>query len=170
MQFTLNKQKCKLLSFNPRAEVHGQDCVPAADLKIEVSLPNDDLAEFHPALKALLYHYDSQIAGDLVDAAKKDEDANYAPHLRMGKLGLPLKWEDEMIGAGVTVHYGTGGKSDIVLDTANVNGFSIDPQQGGTVIVTFRVQGHPDEKQSGKLCQMVQQDIELTLTPPDAGE
>ncbi len=165
--FALHEQKCRLLSFNPRAEHHGEETVPAADLKIEVALANDELAMFHPALKSLLYHYDSQIAGDLVDVAKKDEDKNYSPHLRMQKLVTPLKWDDAITGATVRIHYGATGR-DIVLTTADVNNFTIDPQQGGTVMVGFRVQAKPDEKQSGKLCTMVQTDIELSIEPPEA--
>lgn len=165
--FSLTRQKARLTSFNPRAEHHGEETVPAADLKLEVSIGNEELAMFHHSLKNLLYFYDPQIAGDLVDVAKKDEDKTYAPHLRMPRLVTPIKWDDEIVGGEFTIHYGASQRSDIVLETVNVNNFVIEPQQGGTVVVGFRVQAKPNESQSGKLCTMVQTDLEISLEPAD---
>lgn len=167
MQFELTKTKALLVNVNPRAELHGEDKKPAGDLKLLVDLANDDLAMFSPSLKSLLYHWDAQMGGDLVDVAKRDEDKHYAPHLRMPKLA-PLKWEDEIIGASVTVHHGV--KSDIKLELCSVNEFRIEPKQGGTVSLGFRVQAHPDEKAFGKLCSLIGTDVDITVIPPAADE
>lgn len=164
--FTLQGQTVKLMSFNPRRELHGETPEPAADLKIEATLVNDELAMFHPTLKSLLYHYDSQLAGDLVDVAKKDEDASYAPHLRFPKLG-PLKYEADVVGATVSIAYGL--KSAIIMQGCEINGFVLEPQNGGSVVVSFRVQGHPDEKSAGKLCTLIGCEIDLTIDAPDLG-
>ena len=166
MKFMLSEQTVRLASFNTRAEIHGENPKPAADLKIEAALANDVLAEFHPSLKSFLYHYDDGRQGDLVAAAQK-HDKHWMPPLRIPQLG-PLKWNEEITGAKVTVHYGTGSKSDIVLSTCNVNGFQIEPQEGGTVVLTMRVQAHPDEKQFGKLCTMIGTDINVSIDPPEA--
>lgn len=170
MQFQLSKAKAKLTAFNPRGEFHGEERMPAADLILQTDISNNELAMFHPTLKSSLYHFDDQIGGDLVDAAQKDGDPNYAPHLRFAHLAVPIKWDDAVIGAKVTVHHGVHSKSDIVIDTCRVDGFKIEPKQGGTVTITFKVSGHPDEKAAGKLCTMVQQDLEITLDPPKADE
>ena len=37
---------------------------------------------------------------------------------------------------------------------------------GGSVTVSFRVIAHPDTADVGKLCEFIQRDIELTVTPP----
>jgi hypothetical protein len=34
------------------------------------------------------------------------------------------------------------------------------------VRITFRASFHPDGRTSGKLCQLIDDDIDLTLTPP----
>lgn len=165
MQFELNKTKVKVLDFNPRTEFHGEEHRLAGDLKIGADLDNGCLAMFHPALRSLLYHYDPQVAGDLVDAAKRDEDPDYAPNIRMPHLVLPLKWDGAVVGAGVEIHYGL--KSKIQLETCNVNDFKLEPKQGGTVTVTFMVRCHPaDDKEAGKLCGLIQSDVELSVTPP----
>lgn len=162
--FSLEDQTCTLTNFNPRPELHGEDPKPAADLSIEVSLPNDDLALFHPTLKSLIYHYDKSGDPDLVDQAREGEK-DYAPHLRFPKLGA-LHYKEEIVGAKVTIDYGL--KSDIELNGCNINKFVLDPQVGGTVIVTFRIQMHPDEKQAGKLYTLMGNEITLTIEPPEA--
>lgn len=167
MQLELSKTKVKLVDYNPRSEFHGKDIVTAGDLMISVDLPNDVLASFHPALKSLLYHFDQGLEADLVDQSNNG-DPNYKPHIRMPQLGVPLKWSDSMIGAAVTVHYGV--KSAIDLETCNIDGFKIEPKQGGTVTLGFKIAAHPDEKQSGKLCTMIQTDIEISIAPPTADQ
>jgi len=43
-------------------------------------------------------------------------------------------------------------------------------QDGGSVITSFRVISHPKESELGKLCSLIQQEIEVTLLPPDESE
>lgn len=164
--FSLDKREVKLTNFNPRPERHGEDPVPAADLKIEFAMPNDELCQFHPALKGLLYHYDKAGDADLVDQAREG-DKDYAPHLRIPKLE-PLKYGEEIVGAKVTIDYGL--KSLIELHGANINDFVLDPQQGGSVFVKFRIQAHPDMEQAGRIYSLMGCEITLTIEPPEPAE
>jgi hypothetical protein len=157
-----------LVNLNARAEKHGEENVPAGDIKVRAQLGNDCLAMFHPTLKAMLYHYDKMADEDLVDKAKATDPA-YLPHLRFPEIPA-FSWKGEMIGARVIVHTGIDKKSDIVLDPCNVNSFSMEPQQGGTVIVSFRIQTHPDEKQFGKLYVLNGSTIKISVEPPKAEE
>lgn len=161
--FSLEKQMCKLQNFNPRPERHGEDPVSAADLKIEYAMPNDELAQFHPALKSLLYHFDKKGDIDLVDQAR-DGDKNYAPHLRIDAIDSPIKLKTELVGATVSIDYGLA--SAIVLHGANINEFKLDPQPGGTVYVAFRIQAHPDGTDAGKIYDLMGCEINLTIEPP----
>lgn len=163
-QFELSRANALLISFNPRAEKHGEDPQPAADLRFALNLPSSDLAMLDPTLRSLLFCKDPDRPSDLADQGTE------TPHLRFSKLRGPLEWEHEIIGAQLVVHYGTGGKSDIVIEGCNVNKFSIDPQEGGTVIFGFRVQCHPTEHQNGKLSYMIQKDLEISLAPPEEGK
>jgi hypothetical protein len=157
--FSLERQQVKLADVNPRAERHGEEHVIAADLKLEANMDNGCLAFFHPTLKSLLYFKDESVVNDLVDQIHE------APNLRYKALGLPLKWTTEIIGASVSVHTPVSGK-DIELDMCGVNNFQLEPMEGGTVKLTFRVQAHPSERDLGKLCSMIQQDVEVSVTPP----
>jgi hypothetical protein len=159
MPFALSNQNAKLAHMNTRAEQAGADKVSAADFKFQINVGAEKLAGFAPDLGSFLFGKNGA-GGDLAD------QTHPAPDLRFPRLG-PLDWNGEIVGATLTVHYGTGGKSDVVLGDAKVNKFTIAPQEGGTSIITFRVQAHPDEKQIGKLFGMIQRDVEISLEGPD---
>lgn len=160
--FSLEKTQVKLASVNPRAEIHGDSRVPAFDLKIEAVLPNTALIEFHPELRQMLYKKNE--TPDLVDAIEPDDALT---ELRFPKMGA-IKWEWEGSGYTVTVAYGIGGPSDIVLGECKLDGFKFIPQNGGSLGLGFRVICHPESADVGKLCEFIQQNIDITVTPPEA--
>lgn len=162
-QFALTNQSATLTSFNPRSEQHGDEPTPAADLKFAVAMESALLAMLDPQLRHTLYCKREGVDPDLVNQAHE------APNLRFPKLE-PLRWKHEIVGATLTVHHGLGGASDIVIDGCNVNKFSVDPQEGGTVIVGFRVQCKPSEAACGKLCLLIGEGVDITLEPPAAIE
>jgi hypothetical protein len=158
--FSLEKQNAKLTSVNPRAEIHGTDKVMAADLKFEIKVSNDVLSEFDPSLKFSLYKKQ--------DGSGQTELLNEPGHLPALKFPLmgPVKWGKDFSGYEVVVHYGISGKEDIHLATCQVDQFRFDCQDGGTVVVAFRVIAHPEAKALGRLCEMIQTDVELSLIEP----
>lgn len=155
--FSLLKQNVKLSSFNPRAELHGTETHPAADLTIDANIPNTLLLEFHESLKSLLYMKDAQV----------DIDEDHMTALRMPKMGT-FPYEEEIVGATFTIHHGISAKSDLKMAGCMVNNFKLSAQEGGTVAVKFRVQCHPDEKQMGRLAMMIGTKIEVTIEPPES--
>lgn len=155
--FSLQEQAVKLTSFNPRAELHGEDRVPAADLGFEVKLPNTVLAEFHQSLRGMLYKRPDQ--PDLAD------DGDHMPDLRFPEFGT-LKWNHDYAGYETTIHWGASGKDNIVLSDCEVDKFKFECQNGGTVVISFRVVAHPTERDMGRLCSLIQQDVDVTLQPP----
>lgn len=159
--FSLQEESVRLVNVNPRAELHGEDPKPAADLKIHAKMSNAMLADFHPALRALLYVKDEG-QKDLIS----ENDPEHLTRLRMPKLG-PLKFNEEIVGATVTVHAAVS-KSDITLEGCTVDNFHVEPQEGGTIDITLRVQAHPDEKQMGKLYMLIGKDVEISIEPPEA--
>lgn len=160
--FSLINQQAKLTSFNPRAELHGDEPKPAADIRIDVNVESGELAHFSPTLRGFLFHKDSAANNDLVNAQHD------APNLRFPLMGA-IKWGAEYQGYTLKIAHGIGG-SDLVLQLCEVNAFVFDPKEGGTVHISMRVQCHPDEKQFGKLCQMISETIDVTLDPPQADD
>lgn len=167
MDLKFTNQRMLLASVNARAEVHGEEREPAGDVGLDAQLPNDVLNVFHPALKGLLYQFDKGRERDLADQGRAHE-AGFAPDLRLPRLGLPLKWADEIANAKVTIRV-PGEAKAVVLQPVKVNDFKLTPLDGGTVELHMRVQYHPTEKEAGKLAVLVQQEVEVSLEQLEEG-
>lgn len=150
----------QLASVNARAECHGDEKKPAFDLKLICAMPNDVLNDFHPDLQYMLYTTPTD--PDLVEQSTPGAFTA----LRFPKLGK-LKWDFETEGYSLRVAYGIGGPSDIKLGDCKVHKVSFEPQNGGTVSVSCTVIAHPESADVGRLCEMIQQTVEMDLTPPD---
>lgn len=160
--FQLENTTAKLSNVNLRAELHGEETKVAVDLKFEVKLGNDVLAYFDPSLKSSLYAKPSEeMQGDLID------DPAFLPKLKFPKMS-PIKWDWKAAGYETVVNYGVSGKDDIRLIQNDLDSFRIDCQEGGTVAMSFRVIAHPTSDEIGRLSELVQREITLSLYPPSA--
>lgn len=164
--FSLENQTAKLTSVNPRAEIHGADRVMAADIKFEIKVSNDVLSEFDPQLKSSLYRKPDENDSQ---AELAISDAGYLPKLKFPQMGA-IKWDKEFAGDELVVHYGVSGKDDIAFTAKSVDNFRFDCQDGGTVIVSFRVIAHPKPEDLGRLCEMIQQEVSISMIPPSPAE
>lgn len=160
----------KLASVNVRAEKHGPDeLVPAVDLKLTVEQSNGCLAYFHGSLRDALYYNADPAAGD--QPPLEGMAHSVTPNLRFAHLALPLKWDTEHTGYTLTIDHGIGGASNVELADCTVGKFSLEPKEGGTVVVTFTVSASGDalpEKVLGKLASLAQRDIQILLLGPEA--
>lgn len=156
--FTLENQRCKLAHVNPRSEKNGKDNALASDIKFEVTASNDFLNRLHPDLQAGLYA--SQV---------KDPHPGHMPNLRFPFIG-EIPWHKEYAGYELRVAHGIDADDPIVLDGCIINNFKIKAQEGGTVVVDFRVQCHPDGETIGALCEKIQSEVEISLVPPTGGD
>lgn len=148
MTVELSRQNATLANLNVRTELHGEDRVPAADLKLEFGLTADDLALFSPTLRASWYDKQSKLLAPEVDG--------------------PFDVHGKVVGATVIVHFGVGGKSDIVLGVCEVDQYKLQPADGGSVLFYCRVKCMPDKKQIGELYELQQLQIEVSIEPAQA--
>lgn len=155
----LSEHQCKLSSINPRAELHGEEPKPACDLKFEAACPSSVLVHFHPELRQMIFK--AQENPDLVEQGGEDQ----LTALRFPKLGA-LKWDWEGSGYTLTIDYGIGGKSDITLGDCKVDGIKLEPMNGGTVRLVFRVIAHPEASDMGKIYELIGQDVTVDLSAP----
>jgi hypothetical protein len=156
----------KLTNVNGRKEVHGEELVQAIDLSVAGNFQNDMLAQFHEALRSAMFTKAGPAASD--DVQKElDLPVSDLPNMRFSRLGYPLKWDMEVIGATLEIHYGTG--KPIVLSLCKVKDFKLTPLEGGTVEIAFRISSAADitEKVLGKLGIMSGTDIEIVLFAPE---
>ncbi|MFZ1815972.1 MAG: hypothetical protein WAU16_16260 [Rhizobiaceae bacterium] len=159
--FALNNQQAKLTSVNPRAEKHGVEHVMAADLNFDVEMSNNVLSEFDPKLKASMYSKGDVSQGSLVDEISDLRKLNFPS---MGTLA----WDCELVGYQVDIEIGISGDANIGLAECQVDKFKFECKEGGTVVVKFRVIAHPSADELGRLCEMIQQNLSLSLTEPPA--
>lgn len=161
--FELKEQEALLANVNPRAELHGTDTNLAVDLSIAMSVPNSFLEVFAPGLKQAFFQKDpDEEQQDMIS----DNDPDHLPALRFPQLA-PLKFDYAGAGYRVVVH-SLLGKSDVVLVQCEVDKFRFELKNGGTVLVSFRVVAHPTADEVGRLCELIQQNVSLTLEPPSA--
>lgn len=157
--FSLQNQKAKLTNVNPRAELHGQDKKLAVDLKIEIKVSNDVLSEFDPSLKSRLYKKADEGRAELIS------EPGHLPALKFPLMGA-VKWDKKLAGYETVIHYGVSGTQDIHMIECEIDNFRFDCQDGGTVGVAFRVIANPESTDLGRLCEMIQQEVEMSLIEP----
>lgn len=166
--FSLTEQTATLKNWNARAELNGEKRVPASDMIVGVAMNSAVLSEFDSALRHAIYRAPHPGEADLAEQGGEPDEPT---RLRFPKMKNSIKWEHQIIGATVTVHYGTQREgSNIVLGECKVDTFVFDPHEGGTVHVGFRIQCHPSAEQAGKLYELNGQEITLSIAPPEADQ
>lgn len=165
MFLELTEATVHLSNVNPRGEKHGKkEIKPATDLSVQLTTGADVLKFFNTDLRAAFYKMAEEGADpDLADKG----NAGQLTALRFPKLEPVLKWDEELTGYQVRVAHGIGGDSDIELEECKLDNFKITLQEGGTVILAFRIIAHPDMEDSGKLDHKIQTDIVIDLVPPE---
>lgn len=154
------EQSVKLIHVNCRSEIHGDERTPAYDLKFQANCPSDILLEFHPRLRAALFQKPTN--PDLADQGAEDALSEL-----VFPLMEPFKYAYECESYHLTVGYGIGGKSDIKLGDVKVDKFKFTPLAGGRVQIDYRCIVHPETKNVGKLGELIQQEVEIKLIPPE---
>lgn len=162
--FAVENQTAVLANINVRAEMHGDTTRIATDLKFAIKVANTVLDAFDPALRAALYR-----APDESDVQEElpINDPNYLPKLKFPDMS-PIKWGWKGAGYETVVDFGVSGQSDIRMLQTDIDGFRFEPQDGGTVGITFRVVAHPSPDEIGRLCELVQGEVTVSLFPPSA--
>lgn len=141
-------------NLNCRTEKSGEDKVPAADLKISCPLPAAILDLFRPGLKEALF-----------EPGPKDLFGEAGLKVRDPHITYPISRDEEMTGAEVAIDFGIG--DPMRFTDAKINQFRITPNDGGSVIVGFRVQCRPSEEQAGKLYVLQEKGITISVKPAE---
>ncbi|MDR5813359.1 hypothetical protein QCE62_07100 [Caballeronia sp. LZ033] len=151
------------MHINIRTEKHGDESVTGVDLRFSLNTTNDALAMFSSTLKSALYMKDDSPQGEI------EPDASHLTMLKNPRMGA-IKWDEKYDHARVVVHHGASGREDIVFGDAKVNKFVIEPKEGGTVVIGYRVQGNPTEAEIGKLTSVLNQEVQVTVDPEGGDE
>jgi len=162
MQFALQNHQAKIASFNPRAEKHGDENVPAGDIKFEVKAHSSVLDLFDPSYRTFLFRK-ADLAGEQQPLLEGDKLTALAkPKLK------PLSLEEDFPGYTLTIGSGLEAIEPLVLSDVELSSFKFEPIEGGSVGITFSATVHGDADDFGEICQQIQNLVDITLEPPKA--
>lgn len=162
--FQATEAHTKIIKFSPRMENHGDELKLAGDLKCETVLPRSVLDSFDPSLRKALYRK-PKATGEQGELPMDDG----LTELRMPRLAA-LQWDEKFPGYRASFESGLAVNDPITLTKITVSRFAIEPLNGGSVRVVYNLSMQLDGRTSGKLCQLIQGEIALTLTPPTREE
>lgn len=166
MNFELERTRVHIVNVHPRRELRGDEHVPAVDVKLRLETGNVALSMFDGWLLTALYHRSGAPADNPqyeLDGLPKVTDW---PNRRFPAMG-PLHWNDEARGYTLRIDNGIG---SVELDDCAINAFLLECKEGGTVVLTWRVQcDHIDEHAIGRLCCLIDVDCDVTLVRANDG-
>ena len=163
--FEIRRKSMRIKSVNARAEANGDGKRPAMDVAFVVNLEQTALDPLDRSLRTWLFAKPGK-GSDLADSAHP------APHVRQPRIKAEFAWIVKYAGYEVRIHdLGLDASRDLILRECDFNKLTLAPQEGGTVIASFRVQFHPTEAQAGKLATLVGAQVDASLLAPEgAGE
>lgn len=162
--FALSKMTATLAHFNARAELHGEERKPAADLKLTITGPNRLLELIDPALREVLYK----------PAPAKDADQLFDAEPELALLRFPypgtVHWSRQEVGRDVEIEWGMDDSSAIRLALCTIDKFAVDPQEGGSVSITFRVRCYPTAEDAEKLFELQTREVTISVREAAQGD
>jgi len=169
MSFSLDEfTKVKILDVDVLSQKNRPpNAKPGVMLHCSVELSNHVLTHFDGYLRGTLYR--KTAASDPQQGIEGVEPVSDLPNLtaigrRLSKFG----WHVDYTGYEVTIDYGTGGKSNLVLKDSKLHSFQITPKEGGTCTVQWKSETNDvEEKVFGKLATLKSRDTQMLLTPPE---
>lgn len=154
--FELVKERAVLAHLNTRTELHGDEKVPACDLKLELSLHNSMLNKLHPELRDTFY----------TAANQADIEADHKAMLRFPLMSA-FKWDYEIAFAALTIHGQDLTQPDFTVQ-GKANKLSLELLEGGSVKLSVRVQlGEIDPDDAAHLFSLLQQTVQISLGASD---
>lgn len=161
MSFEFTEPTTALLtSVTPRTEKHGDEDVFAISVGLCIEGPNTLLDKLSPTLRQALY----KPADESTDPLPGVEQAT--PLLRAPGIEV-LKLKGQLQGWTFGLAHGIEEDPPIKLGDAKVDSFRVEPLQGGSIKLHFRVGSNDiDATEAGLICAKLRQEIDFTLTAP----
>jgi hypothetical protein len=161
--FTVSDHLAKIVSCTNVSEKHGKERVAAISIGLYLVGAGTMLDQFDSALRPMLYRKPQPSPG----ALPLEYDDNVLTELRFPFM-RNLAWDRKYAGYLLRFHIGATGSEDVLLAECGLKDIRFVAQEGGSVGIGFKVTAHPNsEVDHGKVAVRLQQEILITLTPPD---
>lgn len=152
----------KITSCTNRSEKHGKQREPAISIGLQIVGSGALLDQFDSALRPMIFRRPQPKPGDL-----PMEDGNDLVELRFPFM-RNFDWSNKYAGYLLRFHIGASGSEDVLLGECGLKDIRFVTQEGGNVGINLMVSAHPkDDEDHGKIARRVQQEIFISLTPPD---
>jgi hypothetical protein len=159
--FQVKDQLAKIVSCTNVSEKHGKDRVPALSIGWYLVMPSKTLDQFDTALRPMLYRKPQPSPGELPLETDDLTELRF-PFMRN------LAWDRKYAGYLLRIHIGATGSEDVLLAECGLKDVRFVAQEGGSVGIGFKITAHPkDEVDHGKVATRLQQEMIITLSPPD---
>lgn len=160
--FALERQTVTFTVMKLRPELKEDNQLPDVDLYFTARMGNEALAMIAPEMRSFLYKKGDQMT---TDGNEPGLTVLRFPDLARQRI------KKEIVGATVTAHFGVGesnGKSgDIVMDSATVDRFFVDPMEGGTILLGWRIRSKPTGEENGRLSLILGREVSLSVVSPE---
>lgn len=160
----LTQQKALLAHINVRTERHGDQPTGAVDLKFTFTESNAMLSEFHPLLRHSLFKK-AETPPDQ-EQIFNDAPSDELTVRKFGDLITSIRLKNPIKGAEVTIGFGLGGASDVVLDTADVDGHKAEIMEGGSCAYELTVKANATGDHLKRLFEVLGGEVDLTIVRP----
>ncbi len=163
-QFALDTfTTAKVLGVNKRNETHGNELVPAMDIKWKITASMVDIDQWFPGvLDVMFVHKDTKSLPGVSDAKTK-----LRPGLELLEAPFKLPGKD-YTGYIITIDRGREDpQSQFSLDGTDVDTFKVDPKEGGSadLFFTTKTSGLKADLM-GLICSVDGSAVKITATPP----
>ena len=160
--FRVDNHLAKITSCTNRSEKHGKQREPAISIGLSLVGAGSLLDQFDSALRAMHYRRPQPMPGALPLKDENDLIELRFPFMRN------LEWQNKYAGYLLRFHIGASGSDDVLLGECGLKDIRFTTQEGGNVGISLMVSAHPkDDEDHGKIARRVQQEIFITLTPPE---
>lgn len=170
--FSLPMTTAKVVNYNARAETMGDRQVPAADIHVEFTVPNDFLRAFGKGLRESLFTKATPVVARAADQGELDvtQPVSEYAHVKHPQLLGPFALDYEGVGYRVLVEYGAG--EPTVLRDCRIKDIRFDLVDGvGAVTVRLRIsKSEIGEHERGLLSGLVKCPTRVQIEPPDADQ
>lgn len=163
--FNLENHPVDIKNHTPRKEIHGDRLVLASTLSCETICANTVLDEFDSALRPLLYRNASSDEAPQAEIPLEVTDgltARRLPHVK--PLVLDQKFPGYKLSLPSTIK-----QHDLIdVEKVDVSKIVFEALEGGSVRISFSLSFKVGWQNSGKLSFLIQETVDMTLTPPSA--
>jgi hypothetical protein len=173
--FEINQKEAKFKNLNTRTQFEGDESVGAVDIELALPMDADALDHFHKDLKSMIFmkqkNTDDPEQGDLMAGQEEENDGVIDWRFRELKQ---LNWDYQGEGYRFVIWKALADSDDIeavneidvCLIMAKIDKFRFKPLAEGKVEVLFKVSCKAESSDVGRLFELQDKIIDITLEPP----